>query len=439
MVEITDRERLEKWLNARPPEYATLIATRAALRVLPLTRLHRRRGLPVNDSVLPTFRAAIAAKLAAKCTAPTAASAGARISAATGALLAGHATEGFDYAVLAIGCAAAARADEAINLAGRVAQAAARNAAFADAMFWTAISLDAAIMESGSAHETLHSSPLWLPTDFSGRVAEATFDATPEWASDKWLEFEQRLLEANEGWEVWTDWYGALLEGRSLDPDLELKIALIPEEFWKQHPAVVNAEIARVITEHERSDTTQPSNVPVKQPAEPRQTSVPTVAFFSYTRNDDRLTRGVVSAIRSELEDAVSLYNGAPLQVFQDTEDIEGGDLWRERLEQALAEATIFVPLITPAFFKSVHCREELSRFLARSDAGRLVLPIHFIDTDYVATQASDELLAVMNGLQWLDWRQHNRRTKVHGTLREDVHDAAQLVLRRWRATRPTS
>ena len=58
------------------------------------------------------------------------------------------------------------------------------------------------------------------------------------------------LLAADQGWEVWTDWYEARLAGDAARPPneaLEVARATIPDEIWKQGPAVVNAEIKRLI------------------------------------------------------------------------------------------------------------------------------------------------------------------------------------------------
>lgn len=194
------------------------------------------------------------------------------------------------------------------------------------------------------------------------------------------------------------------------------------------------------------SDDTSPSSPETPADAEPvesAETRPPspatpqnnrTIAFFSYTRNDDRLTGNLLSKIRRELEDALTLRHGARLEVFQDVSDIVGGDLWREKLEQALEEAAIFVPIITPSFFNSEHCREELRRFLKRSDASTTILPIHFIDTDFTQNDARDALKERIEERQWLDWRSHNRRRSVTQSLRNEIHDAARLILQRWRS-----
>ena len=63
------------------------------------------------------------------------------------------------------------------------------------------------------------------------------------------------LLAADQGWEVWTDWYEARLAGDAARPPneaLEVARATIPDEIWKQGPAAVNAEIKRLIEEHDR-------------------------------------------------------------------------------------------------------------------------------------------------------------------------------------------
>jgi hypothetical protein len=75
----------------------------------------------------------------------------------------------------------------------------------------------------------------------------------PDWATEGWQILKTALLDAGEDWEVWTDWYEARLAGAAGHPPneaLEIARATIPDEIWKQGPAVVNAEIKRLIAEH---------------------------------------------------------------------------------------------------------------------------------------------------------------------------------------------
>ena len=66
-------------------------------------------------------------------------------------------------------------------------------------------------------------------------------DGAPRWAIEAWRTLKSALLAADQGWEVWTDWYEARLAGdaaRSPNEALEVARATIPDEIWKQGPAV---------------------------------------------------------------------------------------------------------------------------------------------------------------------------------------------------------
>ena len=88
---------------------------------------------------------------------------------------------------------------------------------------------------------------------------------------------------------------------------------------------------------------------------------------------------------------------GDEFSIFQDRKDISWGDCWKERINSSLDTTTFLIPVITPGFFKSEYCREELSRFLDRErKLGRddLILPVYYIDTPALydkKLQATDE------------------------------------------------
>lgn len=159
-----------------------------------------------------------------------------------------------------------------------------------------------------------------------------------------------------------------------------------------------------------------------------------TVAFFSYTRADDRATGGLLSEMRALLEDQVSRRLGEPVEIFQDTDDIKGGDNWRARLDRAIDEATYLIPVITPSFFNSKPCREELQRFVDKAEAeGRegLILPIHFIECPMIRDEGSaakDALVKVIEETQWFDFRHHDHKTEIDLDLRKAVIDLAKLL-----------
>lgn len=278
MAEITDSKSLQAWLKTRPPEDAVLIAARAALRVLPLvgSNLARNSERRRAEIVLPTFRAMAVASFAGKwprlvTEVRAAADAAARplSDAASTAAIGGDPK----VVIAALGAAftaqAAAGSADTFDIAARTADYAAQTARRAEGGFfsddfsddfakgdhtviWRSVASDATALEGGSTLEALGTSPIWQVA-YDGMSVTFQRDAvthTPLWATEAWSAQKQHLLAANEDWQVWTDWYDAILEGRPLDPDLELKKALIPDDVWRQGPAVVNAEIARLIAEH---------------------------------------------------------------------------------------------------------------------------------------------------------------------------------------------
>ncbi len=162
-----------------------------------------------------------------------------------------------------------------------------------------------------------------------------------------------------------------------------------------------------------------------------------TIAFFSYTRRDDRASGGLISTVRRELETQVSVRIGRDIEIFQDVDDIIGGDDWRARIEKALEEAVLLIAVISPSFFNSEPCREELARFLRKAERdgrGGLVLPVVFIDTPVLGeeeTRAHDDLVAAIERTQWIDWRPHNHKHEMDAELRSAVIRLAELVVSR--------
>jgi hypothetical protein len=135
-------------------------------------------------------------------------------------------------------------------------------------------------------------------------------------------------------------------------------------------------------------------------------------AFLSYTRSDDIWLEGGISWLREDLEKAVQAYAGSPFQIFQDVEDIQPGDRWSNKLDQALKGAQLFIPILTPSFFQSNFCRGEAQAFLDyETRAGRddLILPVYLIETpvlEQVALREADEIAKALRERQHDDWQE---------------------------------
>jgi len=133
-------------------------------------------------------------------------------------------------------------------------------------------------------------------------------------------------------------------------------------------------------------------------------------AFMSYTRIDDKY--GHLTEFRKRLSDEVHVQTGEEFPIFQDRKDIQWGQNWRERVEESLNVVTFLIPIITPCFFTSQGCRDELQQFIDREkelNRNDLILPVYYIDCPLLndeAKQATDELARVIAARQWADWRE---------------------------------
>jgi F-box protein 11 len=134
------------------------------------------------------------------------------------------------------------------------------------------------------------------------------------------------------------------------------------------------------------------------------------VAFMSYAHSDDK--RGRLTEFHERLGDEVHMQIGEEFLIFQDRENILWGQNWKKRIEESLDEVTFLIPIITPSFFNSSACRDELQRFLEREKELKrddLVLPIYYVDCPLLNDEekrAGDELAQAIFAHQYADWRE---------------------------------
>lgn len=139
----------------------------------------------------------------------------------------------------------------------------------------------------------------------------------------------------------------------------------------------------------------------------------PALAFLSYTRKDDEFFGGYITAFRKMLENAVQVVTGeTSFQVFQDIDGIVIGENWEKKLEEAIHGSSFFVPMLSPLFFNSQPCREEVEKFLEHERAlnrSDLILPIYFLTTAKLEKEeekTKDPLATEFAKRQLFDWRQ---------------------------------
>ncbi|MGE2712624.1 TIR domain-containing protein [Mycolicibacterium litorale] len=139
-------------------------------------------------------------------------------------------------------------------------------------------------------------------------------------------------------------------------------------------------------------------------------------AFLSYTRPDDEFFGGGITALRKHLELGVQVVTGdRSFRIFQDVDGIALGEDWNQKLSEAIAGSRFFMPVLTPLYFTSLPCSEELERFrhhealLGRND---LILPIYFITAPVLERPEllhTDALATLIASRQRFDYRQQTQ------------------------------
>jgi hypothetical protein len=265
-LKISSREELQAWLDSLPREQgrwvAVAIATRAALRVVPLVATNEQRKRDFEKLTFAVFFATALARVAAKyptranelhstpfyAYTPNAAVSNTPFGAtANAALFAARASVNAAAADIAghLDSAAAAAAANAAHFASRAAyfRVNANDDNYADEL-WSAVSRDADFIAAGGAAQALASMPLRA-------------DSQPERIGNYW-KMLQDALPRNEGWQVWIDWYNRRLEGVSDPEEVELVFATVPEEERKAGPAAANKWIKERLEELQRKYSPPP-------------------------------------------------------------------------------------------------------------------------------------------------------------------------------------
>jgi CheY-like chemotaxis protein len=158
-------------------------------------------------------------------------------------------------------------------------------------------------------------------------------------------------------------------------------------------------------------------------------------AFLSYTRIDDQFFGGAITSLRKLLELGVQVVTGHKnFNIFQDVDGIEFGQNWQQRLDQAISSTRFLIPFITPLFFQSQACRDELKKFfdhekqLGRDD---LILPVYFVTAPVLEKQEllrADPLASAINARQRYDWRSKADLPISDPQIRSAVIDLSQKI-----------
>jgi len=160
--------------------------------------------------------------------------------------------------------------------------------------------------------------------------------------------------------------------------------------------------------------------------------------FLSYTHKDDQFFGGYITEFRKMLENAVHVVSGdRSFELFQDSEGIVIGANWRKRLSEAIDDSSFLVPMLTPLYFNSEPCREEMTEFLQHErslDRDDLMLPVYFVTSPRLEKpeeQARDPLAVEVAKRQICDWREQALIPLQEGTTRKAMIGLAGQIVGR--------
>ena len=156
---------------------------------------------------------------------------------------------------------------------------------------------------------------------------------------------------------------------------------------------------------------------------------------MSYVNLDDQHEQGRLTQFRERLSGEVRMQTGEPFDIFQDRKDIAWGQQWQERIDESLNAVTFLIPIITPGFFKSTACREELERFLKREEElgrGDLILPVYYVNCLVLRDKAKrkhDKLAQIIAARQYEDWRELRFEEFTSSSVRKALAKMAEQIV----------
>lgn len=155
--------------------------------------------------------------------------------------------------------------------------------------------------------------------------------------------------------------------------------------------------------------------------------------FWSYVHSDNDAEGGrIVDLAHDIVNQYKALTTDNVKLLFLDQDNINLGEDWKEVIDANLASVGFFIPVITPRYFASASCRNELISFAQEAESlglKELIIPVLYIDFDELHQEDPDDgAIALVNRFQWFDWtgiRFHSRKSSIY---RNAVWNIAQRL-----------
>jgi hypothetical protein len=131
---------------------------------------------------------------------------------------------------------------------------------------------------------------------------------------------------------------------------------LIAEEIWRRGPRAANVELARLIAQHEKNETSA------------ERTLQDWDLFLSFSREDEAFARWIEKLLKA-----------AGISIFAAFAEMPAGSNFVIEMQRGLARSSRFVALLSPAYIKSEHCQAEWSAAFHADPAGTARKLVQFL------------------------------------------------------------
>jgi len=154
--------------------------------------------------------------------------------------------------------------------------------------------------------------------------------------------------------------------------------------------------------------------------------------FWSYVHQDDAAEGGRISELARDVAGQYELLTGQSIDLFLDRDAIQWGDRWRDSVEAGIQTAAFFVAIITPRYFQSAECRNELQSFARKAKeigVSELVVSLRYVETPELEDPSpTDPLVELVKEFQWEDWTDLRFHDRDSATYRRAVGELAERL-----------
>ncbi|HEV7615094.1 MAG TPA: toll/interleukin-1 receptor domain-containing protein [Solirubrobacterales bacterium] len=159
--------------------------------------------------------------------------------------------------------------------------------------------------------------------------------------------------------------------------------------------------------------------------------------FLSYVRKDDDGDHGRILAFANDLREQYRIQTAEPLELFVDRESIQWGEAWEQRIDSAIAGTTFFIPIVTPSYFQSQACRQELLKFVREAERlglEQLLMSVYWVTVPELEDEpelSTDEAIRVVAKYNWQDLREESFEERDSAIYRKAVREIARELGKR--------